>query len=78
MAQRDQWRPLRNTGTQVLSLVWHSALPQLGLQLASGVGPLDLIPGPGTLYAMRWPKKKKEIFLVMLHFFGSPWNHLRW
>ena len=55
MVQWD-WCHLWSTGTQVPSLVWHS-----GLSIQRS---LDLIPGQGTLYASRWPKKKKKIELL--------------
>ena len=62
MEQWDQQR-LGSTGTQVRSLARHSGLRiwcchSCGLGLNGG---FDLIAGPGTVYAMGWPKNKEEM-----------------
>ena len=49
---------LGRAGTQVQSLVQHSGL-RIQHWCGCGYGS-DLIPGPGTPYAVGWPKKKKE------------------
>ena len=48
----------RALGRRFNSLAWHSGLSHsCSVDYNSG---LDLIPGPGTPYAMGWPKKRKE------------------
>ena len=42
---------------------WHSGHSGLRIQRCCSLGPncgSDLIPGPGTPYAMEWPKRKKR------------------
>ena len=63
-----------STGTQVQSLaqhsgsrIWQSSSCSLGYNCGS-----DLIPGPGTPYAVRWPKKKKQKMLP----FATTWTDL--
>ena len=48
--------------TQVQCLAWYSGLRIQHCHSCSvgGNSGSDLIPGPGTPYATRWPKKKKE------------------
>ena len=61
MAQRDQ-QHLGSTGTLVRSPARHSGLRIQcchSCVLVHDCG-LDLIPGPGSPYAMGWPKKEKK------------------
>ena len=70
VVQRDPW-PLRSTGTQVQSPAWHSVL-RIRHCHSCGLGyncSWDLIPGPGTPYAVWRPKKKKKIIAVSNKFF---------
>ena len=61
MAQQDQQR-VCNAGIQAQSLARHSGL-RIPYCHSRGIDcncVSDLIPGPGTLYATGWPKKKKN------------------
>ena len=61
MAQQDQWC-FCSAGTQVQSLARHSGLRIWhchGCSVDSNCS-LELIPGPGTPYALGWPKKEKK------------------
>ena len=61
MVQRDWWY-LGSAGTQGRSLAWYSGL-RIWHCCSCGLGPdcgLGLIPGPGTSYAIGWPKNGKK------------------
>ena len=60
MAQWDRWH-LWSPGTRVRSLAWHSGL-RIRHCHSCGVGyncGSDLIPSPGTTYAMKWQERKE-------------------
>ena len=66
VTQRDQWH-LWSTETQIQSLAQHSGLRILHC-LSCDIGGnciSDLIPGPGTPYAMGQPKNKKPILIFV-------------
>lgn len=60
----DQQWCLCSTGTQARSLAWHIGLKNLALPAREAAAKVttvgsDLIHGPGTQYAMWWPRKKE-------------------
>ena len=70
------WQCLGSTRIQVPSPARHSGLRILHC-LSCGLGHncgSDLIPDPGTLYALGWPKRKKKKRLVRVNSLqGSSW-----